>query len=245
MAARRFRPAVQPIRYGDASEGGGLALDNGRVPARRRLIVVALLAGALFATWMAFMPHSPHGLRELVARAGIVAPLAFVAVWALATPSMVSGTILAAAGGLLFGPVVGSAVSITGATLGGAVAFTIARRLGGGSLAGLGARAERMTQTIERNGFRAVLCLRAAPGVPATFVNYCAGLTRIRARDFVLASALGGAPRLCAYTVLGSNAAEASVFTVVAPIVVLVAMAVVGVAAARAFLNPRVGTSST
>lgn len=187
---------------------------------------------------MAFMPHSPDGLRHLVAGAGPLGPLAFVALWAVATPSLVSGTLLAAAGGLLFGPVLGSAVTIAGAALGGAVSFALARKLGGQALGTLGSRAARITGAIEKRGFRSVLCLRAAPGVPATILNYAAGLARIRLRDFVAASAIAGAPRAIAYTVLGTNAAHPSAFAVAAPIVILVVMTVLGAALAGATFAP-------
>lgn len=188
---------------------------------------------------MAFMPHSPDGLRHLVAGAGPLGPLAFVALWAVATPSLVSGTLLAAAGGLLFGPALGSAVTIAGAAVGGAVSFVIARRLGGATLGTLGRRAERMTGAIEKRGFRSVLCLRAAPGMPATLLNYAAGLSRIRMRDFVAASTIAGAPRAIAYTVLGTNAAHPSAAALAAPVVILVAMSILGAILAGATFAPK------
>ena len=207
----------------------------------RRLFALAIVAAALFGSWMAFMPHSPDGLRHLVAAAGPFGPVAFIALWAIATPSLVSGTLLAAAGGLLFGPLVGSVVTIAGAAVGGAAAFVLARRLGGPALGTLGKRAARVTESIEKHGFRSILCLRAAPGVPATILNYAAGLSRIRLRDFVAASAIAGAPRAIAYTVLGTNAAHPSAFAVAAPIVILVAMTILGALLAGATFAPRGG----
>jgi uncharacterized membrane protein YdjX (TVP38/TMEM64 family) len=44
-----------------------------------------------------------------------------------------------------------------------------------------------------------------APGVPATLLNYACGLTRVRLRDFVSGSAIGGAPRILAYAALGAS----------------------------------------
>ena len=208
--------------------------------AHRRLLGVAIFAALLFALWMAFMPHSPAGLRALAEEAGPFAAVAFLGVWAVATPSLISGTLLAAAGGLLFGPLDGSLITIAGATLGAAVAFGIARRFGGSDLGRLRGRAGRLVTKIEARGFRSILCLRAAPGVPATLVNYAAGASRVRLRDFVLASAIGGAPRGIAYAVLGSNATDPSALAVAAPVVVLAAMGVLGtVLAGATFRSPR------
>jgi uncharacterized membrane protein YdjX (TVP38/TMEM64 family) len=198
---------------------------------RTRLIALGLGVAALFALSLVFLPHSPSGLRALVGAAGPLAMLAFLALWSLATPAMVSGTLLAAAGGLLFGPVMGATLSIAGMTAGAACAFAIAK-LGSGRAvrSGSDGRVARLREGIERRGFRSVLVLRAAPAVPATVVNYAAGLTRVRLGAFVAATAIGGAPRTIAYAVLGSNATHASPLAVALPVAILVGMAILGIA---------------
>src|SRR4051794_39321126 len=101
-----------------------------------RLLALAGLAVVLFGGWMIFMPHSPGGLRELAEQAGSFGVVAFLALWGVATPALVSGTLLAAAGGMLFGPLTGSVVTVLGAVVGGAAAFGLSRRLGGDGLRG-------------------------------------------------------------------------------------------------------------
>jgi uncharacterized membrane protein YdjX (TVP38/TMEM64 family) len=95
-------------------------------------------------------------------------------------------------------------------------------------------RAERVAFAIEQRGFRAILCLRAAPGVPATILNYAAGLARVRTRHFVAATAIAGAPRAIAYSTLGAGAAHPSTVLLVLPTIILVVMGVLGVVLARA-----------
>ena len=63
---------------------------------------MALAASAAAAF---LLPHSPSGLRGLLAGAGPVAPLIALAAWILLTPAMFPGTVLAAASGLAFGAV--------------------------------------------------------------------------------------------------------------------------------------------
>jgi uncharacterized membrane protein YdjX (TVP38/TMEM64 family) len=65
-------------------------------------------------------------------------------------------------------------------------------------------------------------------------VNYAAGISQVRFRGFVLASAIAGGPRKIAYTVLGSNAAHPSPLAVAAPLAVPVGMAIFGSVLARA-----------
>ena len=54
-------------------------------------------------------------------------------------------------------------------------------------------------------GFESVLLARVAPGMPYNLVNYAAGLTPVALATFVLATAIGVAPRAFAYTALGGS----------------------------------------
>lgn len=183
-----------------------------RSPAIRISVIVAL-AGALFAVGALLLPHSPSALGEAVIGYGWAAPLAFAGLWALATPALFSGTILALASGLLFGPAWGTAVGVTGATLGALASFTIARRLGASAFARLEgrklSRIRRVETRVAEHPFRSILFLRLMPGMPVTWLNYAVGLTRVRAAPFALASALGGCPRVFIYAALGGSVSHA------------------------------------
>jgi hypothetical protein len=59
--------------------------------------VVGLIVVAVAASGAAFLlPHTPSGLRGLLAGAGPAAPLIALAAWILLTPAMFPGTVLAA-----------------------------------------------------------------------------------------------------------------------------------------------------
>jgi uncharacterized membrane protein YdjX (TVP38/TMEM64 family) len=173
---------------------------------RIRIVALACGVGACAIAAAALAPHSPAALSTAVADLGILAPLAALAAWALLTPALFPGTVLAAAGGLALGAVTGTAVSLAGALLGALAAFAVARAGGGGACGRIGGeRLRALRDRLERRGFLAVLLLRAAPGVPATALNYAAGLSRIRVRDFTAGIALGGSPRVAAYALLGGS----------------------------------------
>ena len=78
-----------------------------------------------------------------------------------------------------------------------------------------------------------MLYARIAPGVPYTLVNYAAGLTPIALRAFVLATAIGVAPRAFAYTALGGSLGDLRSPEANVAIAVLVVMAVGGLVLAR------------
>ena len=181
------------------------------MPPVRRLLVLAIAIVLMFGIFALGVPHSPQGFRDAVGGLGFAAPVLFGLAWALLTPALASGTLLAIGAGLAFGVVVGSAVGLVGATVGGLIAFAIARRFGRSAVEQLmGERVRRIQNRLERRGFLTVASARMAPGVPATLLNYGCGLSRVRVRDFVGGSLVGGAPRIVAYAALGASGGDLS-----------------------------------
>jgi uncharacterized membrane protein YdjX (TVP38/TMEM64 family) len=149
------------------------------------LVVIAPAASAAAAF---LLPHSPSGLRELLAAAGPVAPLIALAAWILLTPAMFPGTVLAAASGLAFGAFGGSLLALGGAIAGGLTAFALARTAGRQPVERLLPHKPRLARSqalLERRGFAAILAARLMPGVPATGLHYAAGVSPVRTRAFV------------------------------------------------------------
>lgn len=156
-------------------------------------------------------PRSPEGLRTAVDGLGPLAPVVLVAAWGLLTPALFPGTVLAAGSGLALGAGAGVPVALVGATLGAGAAFALARLAGPRIAPPAGddpGRLRRLQARVERRPVLAVALLRAAPGMPATLLNYAVGLTRVRPRDFLLGVTLGGAPRVAAYALLGAGLAD-------------------------------------
>jgi uncharacterized membrane protein YdjX (TVP38/TMEM64 family) len=205
-----------------------------RRSARRRLLALALAIAAAFAAAFAFLPHDPAAVARMAdAPPALLAAIALAA-WALLTPALVSGTLLAAATGLLLGGVAGMPVALVGATLGGIAAFGVARRFGRGPAEALaGERVTRIRERVERRPLLAIVIARAAPGSPATVLNYAIGLTNVRLRHFVLGTLIGGAPRVLAYTALGGAAAQRALWPAIAAVVVLALLGAAGIAVAR------------
>jgi uncharacterized membrane protein YdjX (TVP38/TMEM64 family) len=201
----------------------------------------ALRLGALAAALVAFVlvlalsgSISASRVRSWVDGFGAAGPLVFIAVSATLTVVLFPGPVLAAASGLLFGTALGTPVSIASATLGAALAFSLSRWWAHDAVVALaGPRLAALRAWVGRRGFLTVLYARIAPGVPYTLVNYAAGLTPIALRSFVAATAIGVAPRAFAYTALGGSLGDLGSPEALAAVVVLVAMAVVGVVLAR------------
>jgi uncharacterized membrane protein YdjX (TVP38/TMEM64 family) len=184
---------------------------------RLRLIVLVAAAAGAFVAAVLLLPHSPAGLRVMIAGAGAAGPAIALAGWVVLTPAMLSGALLAAASGLAFGPVGGIAVSIAGAVLGGLAAFGLARAAGRSQIeAGVlrRPRLQKLHAMLEERGFMAALAARLMPGVPATGLHYVAGVSPIRVPAFCGAMAIGALLRTAPYAVLGDGVAGGSIVSI-------------------------------
>ena len=195
------------------------------MPIRRLAPLVPVLL-AIVAT-VALLPHSPSELRDLALAVGVAAPLAALAAWVVLTPALFPGTLLAAASGLTFGAVWGTALALGGAVLGGLAAFTLARTVARGPALRLVRRSAsllRAHEQLERRGFAAVLAARLMPGVPASGLYYAAGASPVRRRPFTAAITIGALIRTTPYALLGQGLASGSAI----PIVIAIASIVIG-----------------
>ncbi|MBV9814287.1 MAG: TVP38/TMEM64 family protein [Alphaproteobacteria bacterium] len=181
----------------------------------RRLLPLALLAVA----WIVFMLAGGHRyltfsvlvlnrdwLCGLVQQWGVLAALAYLAVYAMLVALSVPGAVvLTIAGGFLFGTWVGGLIAVIGATL-GATAIFLAARAG---LGGLAQRAGRFVSKLEAgfrgDAFNYLLVLRLVPIFPFWLVNLVPALVGVRLQTFILATFLGILPGTFVYASLGNG----------------------------------------
>jgi uncharacterized membrane protein YdjX (TVP38/TMEM64 family) len=175
-------------------------------------LLLALLAGAVYffrftETGRQLTPQSVldliRGFDPLVAR------LVYVAVYIVGTVLLVPGTALSFAGAVLFGPYEGTLYTWIGATVGATLACLVARLLGRDFVDQLlTGRLQALDDRLRRGGFTGLLLLRLVPLFPFTGINYGCGLTAIRPRDYVLATALGILPGTFVYQYLFATLGE-------------------------------------
>jgi uncharacterized membrane protein YdjX (TVP38/TMEM64 family) len=176
----------------------------------RSFLVVALAAAII---WLGLHREllQPATIERELQRFGGWAPLLFLVLYALATVLFVPGSVLTVAGGALFGPIWGTLWSLTGATLGATLAFMIARYMASDwVVARSGQRLGRLMRGVEEEGWRFIAFVRLVPLFPFNLMNYAFGLTRIRLREYVLASFVCMGPGALAYTYLGYAGREAA-----------------------------------
>ena len=174
-----------------------------RASALRAVLVAALAVGMILAFTQREL-ISESSLRDWLAQAGWWAPLAFMALYAVATVLFLPGSVLTLAAGALFGVFPGALYSLAGASLGAVLAFLVARHVAGDWVARKAVgHIEQLIEGVEAEGWRFVAFVRLVPLFPFNVVNYALGLTRIPLGAYALSSALCMLPGALAYAWLG------------------------------------------
>ena len=176
----------------------------------KKLILLILFIGLVVVLYF-FTPVrdflSQEGLVKLrlwIQSFGAWAPILFSLIYILATVLALPGSVLTISGGILFGTAWGTLINLISATLGATLAFLISRYLGRKFVERrLQGKVAKFDEKIEEHGFYTVLYLRLIPLFPFNILNFSLGLTKVKLRDYFLASLFGMAPGAFVYTSLG------------------------------------------
>ncbi len=206
---------------------------------RRRHVVrltlfVAALAGLFYLVAVRQVIDVGY-IRGLVASTGPLAPLTYVVVSAALGAALVPGPLLAAGSGFLFGPALGTFVTL-GATVGTAIIASLAGRRAGRESARelLGRqRSERIDGLIARGGLWAVVGQRFVPGISDALAAYTFGAFGVPLWQMAVGAFIGSAPRAFVYTALGASIGDFSAPLAYSAIAVWCATAVFGAFAAH------------
>jgi uncharacterized membrane protein YdjX (TVP38/TMEM64 family) len=178
---------------------------------RRRLLLLFVLLLGIAAALYWRDRISVEAVTGWVGRLGILAPLVFIAAYAVATVFFLPGVLFTLAGGALFGPWFGTLYNLAGATLGASLSFLTARYLARDWVAQrAGKRLRQLIDGVDDEGWRFVAFVRLVPLFPFNLLNYALGLTRIPLLQYTLTSFLFMAPGGAAYTYLGYAGREAA-----------------------------------
>lgn len=136
---------------------------------------------------------------------------------------IIPANIVAIAGGIVFGPVKGFILAMIGFFVSGTVAFYIARFLGRDFVESIvGKRVLELDRNLEEKGFKILFLLRLPPVLPFDPLSYACGLTKIKYKDFILASLLGVVPETICYSVLGRSFSNPLSWQFLLPIVIII-----------------------
>ncbi|AJD89747.1 hypothetical protein JMA_04300 [Jeotgalibacillus malaysiensis] len=190
-------------------------------------ILIAVIVAGLIILNQTVLDLSPERIRNWILSVGVLAPILYVVLYTFRPFILFPASVLSLAGGLAFGPLYGTLLTITGATAGAILAFMFAKKAGAKRVEEkLGQRGEKLQHQLEHNGFLIVLLLRLVPIFNFDLISYTAGASKVRLLPFALATVIGIAPGTFAYTFLGfstgSNSAQTIILAVTIFAVILI-----------------------
>ena len=178
----------------------------------RRLAPLIILAGVIALIfgmgWNRYL--SLDTLRDFTADHWLLSLLALMAIFTIATSSVVPGVFFVTiTAGYLFGPWIGGVATSIAATLGALIVYGVARSALGQSMrlraekkAGL---MQKVCAAIDKDTFWYVLASRLAVVVPFHMINLAAGIMSVRLLPYTIATVIGLLPAHIIYCWIGAR----------------------------------------
>ncbi|KIN83201.1 TVP38/TMEM64 family protein [Clostridium botulinum] len=201
----------------------------------KKNIIVAIIFIVLLAFLAYFLRNTilakdinAVSIKEYINSYGAIAPIIYIILFTLVPLTLFPDSILAIAGGMAFGMVEGSIYTIIGAICGASLSFYIARLLGRTVVEKLiRGKGKWFEDGVEKNGFLVVFILRLIPLVPFDIISYGAGLSKIKFKDFILATMVGIIPGILVFINLGDKVLNIKSKQFVISVVLLVLLCLV------------------
>jgi len=132
----------------------------------------------------------------------LVALVGFVVASLVAVPV----TLLILATALVFCPITGAAVALTGSTLSALAGYGIGAQAGRGAVERLsGGGLERLSRRLAKHGILTMITVRIVPVAPFALLNLFVGAAHLSVRDFLIGTVIGMAPAVIAMTLFAEG----------------------------------------
>ncbi|MGL5941403.1 MAG: TVP38/TMEM64 family protein [Waterburya sp.] len=137
---------------------------------------------------------------------GIFAPIIYIILYAIATLLILPSTPLNLTGGAIFGLGWGTVWTTIAALVAAIAAFVFTRTLGRELVTQkFAGRWQAVDAEIRKGGLFYMFAIRLLPIIPYGLVNFTAGLTSIKFKDYLLGTFLGTVPGVLPFVMLGSG----------------------------------------
>lgn len=173
-------------------------------------LLTLVLLGIAFALRHADILAETAMLEAWIKSFGAWAPLAVIVLMVIHCFIPFPAEVLALCAGAIFGTLTGSALIWTGAMIGAALSFGIARLLGRAAVMRFLSRSQKasLNAWAADQGALTLLVSRFIPIIAFSLINYAAGLTRLRWWTFIWTTAVGILPLTILMTYLGAAMRE-------------------------------------
>ncbi|WP_013323991.1 TVP38/TMEM64 family protein [Gloeothece verrucosa] len=149
---------------------------------------------------------APEQIQAWLKKMGIWAPIIYIILYTLGTILILPSTPLNLSGGALFGVWWGTLWTTLAAIVAAVVSFAFTRTIGRDYIANkLAGRWEAIDAEMRQGGLFYMFAIRLLPIIPYGIVNFAAGLTSIRFRDYLLGTSLGTLPGILPFVMMGAG----------------------------------------
>lgn len=178
--------------------------------AKRNLILLFLFCVILTAGGVYLLGGvEPEQVEAWLEQAGIWAPIIYILLYIIGTLLLLPSTPLNLSGGAIFGVLWGTIWTGLAALLAAIIAFMFTRTVGRQWIVTrLKGRWESFDQEIHQGGLLYMSAIRLLPIIPYGVVNFAAGLTSIRFRDYLIGTAIGTIPGVLPFIMIGAGLQE-------------------------------------
>lgn len=171
-------------------------------------IVIVLIVITLLLRYGGAIQHRVDidKIQAFVESFGIWGVLVFIIFAALRPFLFIPSAITFVLGGVIFGTLLGSLVSLIGLLAGSSLCYLLASKFQGVFSKFVGDKyIAKLEKIKEKDAIKTLFMMRVTPGFPIDPVSYGAGLTGINYYDFFLGTLLGIGPKVFLYTFLGDG----------------------------------------
>ncbi len=175
------------------------------------IIALAVVAAVYLIRSMGFSVSAiePQQIRTQILAYGWLGPLVFLAVFGQPFVPF-PGSVFALAAGLVYGPWVGLALALLGATIRAAGGYGIGKWLGQSFIEKLLHKHSQGIHALLKNkGFKSVLILRLVPNFPFDAQNYVLGSSGVSFLPYLIATTLGIIPWVFCFVLIGNSVMDA------------------------------------
>jgi uncharacterized membrane protein YdjX (TVP38/TMEM64 family) len=176
---------------------------------RSRITIVAIVLVCIIATIVGIYLLGGINQQELqlwLQKMGVWAPILYILIYSIATICILPSTPLNLSGGAIFGSVWGTVWTSIAAILAAVLSFAFSRSIGRNFVEKkLAGKWQSIDREMHQGGFFYMFAIRLLPLIPYGMVNFAAGLTSIRFRDYFLGTFLGTVPGILPFVMMGAG----------------------------------------
>ena len=176
---------------------------------KSKVTILAIGLFCLIATVIGVVLLGEINQKELqlwLHQMGYWAPILYILIYAIATLCILPSTPLNLTGGAIFGSVWGTVWTSIAAILAAVLSFGFSRTIGRNLVAQkLAGKWQKIDREMHQGGFFYMFAIRLLPLIPYGIVNFTAGLTSIKFRDYFLGTLFGTVPGILPFVMMGAG----------------------------------------